>query len=556
MQYQNKNFLYYLRGLKSSSIAFFFVLVLLIASGDLFFFLKTHQYLLAFVDLLTCYIFFLLPIFFFRKHLKQYAWLLLPVIILTPFNALAIIFFDVPINDATILLIFSTNYNEASELIRGYLLIFIPIVLVYFGSYFLLISKLPTQISVKLAATLSICSIFILSLLPFASFSPESYFNRLKGTLYFVFPTSIIRAIGTVYKQKQLIDNSKNERNSFTFGAKQITPLSGSQIFLLIIGESSRYNNWGINGYQKNTSPNLSKRSNLISFNNVASGGFITEFAVPLILTGVGADQFKAHFKQKSIVSAFKEAGFTTYWITNQIDDGHIKIHLEEADKKILLLSDFKSTKHLHQDMELVKALKKVFREPGEKKFIVMHTLGSHYDYSARYPNEFDVFKPSNKSIFTQSTSHTDKNIIINSYDNSILYTDAVIDSSINMIAHENAFSAVTYISDHGENLFDDSRNLSQHGYPYPSKYISHIPYFVWYSDSFQKRFPEKIENLKKHVNADISSENIIYTFTSMGNISYPKQDSSKNISSPYFKNNQQRILGANMKVYNCNSLK
>ena len=549
-------FLYYLRSPKLASIAFFYVLILLIASGDLFFFLKTRQYLLAITDLLTCYAFFLIPIFFFRKHLKPYAWLLLPVIVLAPFNALAIILFDVPINDATILLILNTNYHEAYELIKGYVPTIISIIVVYLGIYFLLVSKLPNQISVKFASVVSVCSVFMLSLLPFASSSTGSYFKILKGTFYFVFPTSIVRAVGTVYKQNQLINNSKNERNNFKFGAKQTTTLSGQQVYLLIIGESSRYKNWGINGYYRNTTPNLSKRSNLISFTNASSGGFITEFAVPLILTGVGANHFETHIKQKSIISAFREAGFSTYYITNQTDEGHIRIHLEEADKKMLLLSDFKSTKHLHEDMELVGLLKKVLKEPGEKKFIVMHTLGSHYDYSARYPIDFDVFKPSNKSIFTQAADYDHKNIIINSYDNSILYSDAVIDSSINLIARENIFASVTYIADHGENLFDDSRKLSQHGYPYPSKYISHIPYFIWYSDSLQKRFPKKIENLKKHVDSKVSSENLIYTFTSMGNISFPKQDSSKNISSPYFKNNQQRILGADMRVYNCNSLK
>lgn len=542
--------------LKLTSMVFFFVIVLLIAIGDLCFFLKTQQYSLAIVDFLTCYVLFLFPIFFFRKHLKYYAWILLPIIVLAPFNTLAIILFDVPINDATMLLIFNSNYHEATELVKGYLFMFICIMIVYIGLYFLLISKLPNQINGKFASIISIVSMIILSLLPFASSSSDSYFSRLKGTLYFVFPTSIIRAVSTVYKQNQLINANKEERNNFTFDAKQITNLPNSQIYLLIIGESSRYANWAINGYKKNTSPNLSKRSNLISFTNAMSGGFITEFAVPQILTGVSPDHFETHSKQKSIVSAFKEAGFTTYWITNQIDDGHIKIHLEEADKKILLLSDAKSTKNLHQDMELVGALKGVLKEPGEKKFIVMHTLGSHYDYSARYPIVFDIFKPSNKSVFTQSADNSHKNIIINSYDNSILYSDAVIDSAINMVAQKNAFSSVTYISDHGENLFDDSRNLSQHAYPYPSKYVSHIPYFVWYSDSLQKRFPEKIENLKKHANANISSENLIYTFTSLGNISYPKQDSSKNIASPFFKNSQQRILGANKKVYDCSSLK
>lgn len=520
------------------------------------FFVETRQFLLAFIDLLACYAFFLLPIFFFRKHLKLYVWILLPVILIAPFNTLAIIFFNVPINDVILLLlIMNTNYNEALELIEGYFLISVCSLMVYFGLYFLLMSKMPNQIKVKSATFISIISISILCLLPFASFSKSPYFDRLRGTLYFVFPTSIIYAGGVVYKQYRLMNNKKNERNKFTFQAKQVTQLSGLQVYLLIIGESSRFSNWGINGYKKNTSPFLSRRTNFLSFSNAASGGFITEFAVPLILTGVGADHFETHIKQKSIVSAFKEAGFATYWITNQIDDGHIKIHLEEADKKRLLLSDFKSTKHLHRDMELVEALKKVLAEPGKKKFIVMHTLGSHYDYSARYPDEFDLFKPSNKSVFTQLSDYTNKNIIINSYDNSILYTDAVINSSIELVAHQNTYSSVTYISDHGDNLFDDSRNLSQHGYPYPSKYISHVPYFVWYSNSLRKIFSEKIENLRKHTDASISSENIIHTFTSIGNVWYPKQDSSKNIASSYFKDNRQRILGANMKVYNCYSL-
>ena len=549
-------YLYYLRNSKTASLLFLYAIILLISAGDLIYFIKTQQFLIAFVDTLACFSIFLLPIFFFKKRLKLYAWILLPVVLLAPFNALAIIFFDVPINDATILLILNTNYNEVLELLKVFSLIFPFTLILYGGLYFLLISKIPNQISVKLASFISILSISVLCLLPLASFSKFRYFDRLKGTLYSVFPTSLIYAGGMVYKEYKVMNNSKNERNKFTFNAKQATKISGSQVYLLIIGESARFNNWGINGYARNTSPLLSKRTNLLSFSNATSGGFITEFAVPLILTGVGADQFEEHFKQKSIVSAFKESGFATYWITNQVDEGHIKIHLEEADKKSLLLSDFKSTKHLHQDMELVVVLKKVLAESGEKKFIVMHTSGSHYDYSARYPDEFDLFKPSNKSVFTQSSDYNNRNIIINSYDNSILYTDAVIDSSINLIARQNAYSSVTYISDHGDNLFDDSRKLSQHGYPYPSKYISHIPYFVWYSDSLRKKFPEKIDNLKKHLNANISSQNLIYTFTSIGNVWYPKQDSSKNIASPYFKDTQQRILGANRKVYNCNSLK
>ena len=201
-----------MKSLQSTSIFYLFILVFLIASSDVLFFFKTQQYLFAIVDLLTCSVIFLLPLFFFRNHLKFYAWLLLPVMVLVPLNALAIILFNVPINDATVLLVLNTNYQEASELMKGYITEIIIITVVYFGLYYLLIRKLPNQISSKSAASFSIFAICIMMLLPFASSSTISYISRLKGTFYFVFPTSIIRAVGTVYKQNQLISATKNEK--------------------------------------------------------------------------------------------------------------------------------------------------------------------------------------------------------------------------------------------------------------------------------------------------------------------------------------------------------
>ncbi len=264
----------------------------------------------------------------------------------------------------------------------------------------------------------------------------------------------------------------------------------------------------------------------------------------------MGADYFDAHYQQKSIVGAFREAGFKTYWLTNQIDEGHIKLHIDEAESKLLLQSDARATKNLHRDMELVRALKKVLSEPEEKKFIILHTSGSHYDYSARYPDEFDRMKPSNKTVFSKSADRKFKDVLVNSYDNSILYSDAVIDSTISLVAEQNAYSSVTYISDHGENLFDDGRSLSQHAYPVPSKYIGRIPFFIWYSPTMENTYPDKITHLKQKVDAKVSSENIIHTLTDLNGLYYSAQDSLKNLAGPFFQNSPQRIMGANKKVY------
>ena len=129
-------------------------------------------------------------------------------------------------------------------------------------------------------------------------------------------------------------------------------------------------------------------------------------------------------------------------------------------------------------------------------------------------------------------------------------------DSVISMVSKLNDFSSVTYISDHGEDLFDDKRNLtSHHGSP-PSKYDAHIPFFIWYSPKLKKTFPGKISNLLAHKDAKASSDNVLYTVTSMAGIHFPGLDSLKDLTSPYFKNSKQLILGDNMKVYSYTDLK
>ncbi|MEA5429689.1 phosphoethanolamine transferase [Arcicella lustrica] len=542
----------------SSKTSFLYLLIVigLITICDFIFFVSTEQYSSAILGALACLSLHLLPVYFFRNKIKLYLFFLTPIFIFLPLNLASIILFDVPINDATIVLALNTNPAESFELLKGYIPSLLISFLLYVGVLYLLVRKIPATISANNAKIIGIASISVFMLLPLVSFDGGSYFMKLRTRYYSIFPTSLLYAGNAVFKQNRLINSSKEQRAKYLFHAKAETTIVDKQVHLLIIGESSRYDHWGLNGYSRNTSPKLSKRENFISFSNAAAGGFITEFAAPLMITGVGADNFDKHFQQKSIVSLFKEAGFNTYWISNQVDQGHIKVHIDEADNKFLNLSDSKATKNVHRDMELVGALKKVLGESGTKKFIVIHTAGSHYDYSVRYPDEFDFFKPSNKTIHSKSADKAFKDVLINSYDNTIRYSDAVIDSIIGLVSSQNALASVTYMSDHGENLFDDSRDLSQHAYPVPSKYIAHTPFFVWYSPILKNRFPTKIDNLQKHVNSKVSSENIIHTLSSMSGLTYPLQDSLKNITSPYFVDNEQKILGADKKVYLVETLK
>jgi len=537
----------------------FLLIISFISFSELVYHFLFKEYLRGLISFQFSLFVFLIPIYLFRNNLKLYLKILLPIILLAPLNLGYIVYFNSKVSEATVLMILNTNRNEASELIKSYILVLSIFMIIYLSVLYLLYNGVQKTIKKKPAAYISIISLGVLAISPLSKYDHNvNYVNNIKISLTSIYPYTIADGLANVWYQNKFIKQTEKERNNFTFKSKQDPLITDKQVHILIIGESSRYDHWGINGYSRNTSPLLSKRESLISFSNTAAGGFMTEWAVPLLLTGVGADNYNLNLYRKGVLGAFNEAGFTTYWVTNQTDYlGYIRIHSLEAQKGSYMLTDFRSTKNVHMDMELVDTLKKILTEPGDKKFIVMHALGSHYSYSSRYPYQYDVFKPSNKAISSKITDKAFKNTLINSYDNTIVYTDAVIDSVIRMVNRLNNFSSVTYISDHGEDLFDDNRNLTSHHYGSPpSKYDAHIPFFIWYSPKLKSTYPDKIANLLQHKDAKASSENLIYSITSMVGIHYPGQDSMKDLTSSYFKNNKQLIIGDKMKVYPYTNLK
>ena len=212
--------------------------------------------------------------------------------------------------------------------------------------------------------------------------------------------------------------------------------------------------------------------------------------------------------------------------------------------------SDFKGEVNL----SLIDELKLILKKSNEKTFVVIHTLGSHWNYSARYPNEFDFFKPSYKTVNAKPNDILFKNVLVNSYDNSVRYTDAIIDSVISLVNSYKGFSSVTFMSDHGVDLMDDDRKLVYRN-PIPSKNVAHIPFFIWYSPQFEQIFPNHISVLKANSGRKISSENLLYTLSGMLGIKIENQNVEKDVSNSNFVDTKQLILG-NSKVYNIDSLK
>jgi glucan phosphoethanolaminetransferase (alkaline phosphatase superfamily) len=444
-----------------------------------------------------------------------------------------------------ILAVVNTNAREAMELSRGYIILYLLILLVMVLTYIYLVRTLPSRLPGRRSLYISLAAVGFFLLLPLLQKDDDNYPEKVKNTFFTTFPNSFIHDAGKVYLMYREMADNAEIRNHFKFRAQQVNAPGLKQIYILIIGESSRAVQWGINGYYRNTSPKLMKRTNLVSFSHTVAGAYATEYAVPQIISEAGPENFQLQNREKSIVSAFKEAGFKTYWMSNNLDYGHIQMHAKEADEFWYSIDSHP------MDMDMVdKELRRVLDKNEDKVFIVIHTYGNHWSYFERYPPSYEIFKPVVKNIGIQHSDVAKKSYLINAYDNSILYSDALIDTVIGMTEKKNACSSVFFISDHGEDLLDDSREKFTHGSGPPSIYVAHIPLFIWYSDKLKETFPEKIKCLYIHKDRKTGTENIFPSLADMASLKFPSLDTTKSILNPAFTDSRQKIMGGDAKVY------
>jgi len=327
------------------------------------------------------------------------------------------------------------------------------------------------------------------------------------------------------YKERQHLAALGLRNSKFSFGARQAAPDEQRETVVMVIGESSRYDRWSLNGYERDTNPLLSQEPNLVMLPDVITSVSATRLSVPVMISRKPAMQsLKDGFAEKSFLTAYKEAGFKTYWLSNQVSFGKfdtpVSVFAKEADViQFLNLGGF--TNNSNFDDVLLEPLGGAIADPARKKLIVLHTLGSHWNYSHRYPKEFDRWQPSlygvDKPVVTDTAIKPRLN---NSYDSSILYTDWFLASAIGMLKQSGQRSAMLYVSDHGQALYDDTCNLAFHGHN--TQYDFHVPAFVWYSNQYLARHPGKVALLQRNRGARLATENMFHTLLDLADIRYP----------------------------------
>lgn len=544
-----------MNGLTKFILSFCFF-ILLIAFAEIIYCFSNHQYLQGITTFLTCGALIGTPVFLFHRNIKVYIGLLSPFVLLSIIDFFCITVFKLHINYDLVISVLNTDYREASELLNPYILYSVLLLLIGSLSYRTIIKCIPGKISWKKAVFISLMSVLFLVRPSLNNLLKLKFVQNIRVVTLSYYPCSLYADYLVVREDWHLIRQHQGIVKKFKFNAYQKKSIGARQIYVMMLGESSRFDHWGINKYQRQTSPKLAFRENLISFPNMISGGYITELSVPMLITRAYATDYDKHFHENSIVSAFKEGGFKTYWVSNSVDRGNILIHEQEADKIFHFGSSRDEIRGHNFDMELIGTLKKIISANEKKVFIVLHTTGSHYNYDCRYPDSYKVFKASKHNNNVNLIGFSNKESLIDSYDNSILYSDSVIDSAISIVKQTGTCSWVSYTSDHGEDLYDDSDRLSLHGSLVPSTFIAHVPWFLWTSGSYMKIFPDKVAKLISHKSLPLCAKNVFYTLVDLGNLSFNDPNNCNNIASANFKVQPQLILGGDHKVFEFKNFK
>jgi len=296
-------------------------------------------------------------------------------------------------------------------------------------------------------------------------------------------------------------------------------------IGVLVIGESARYGNFGINGYQRDTTPKLSLVENLVSY-KARSCASTTYLSVPCMLSRFTENDISMVDSESSVLSVLTKLGFETMWFGTQSITQYyrnkpggsfydeVKFHMIPGGTVLI--------KQNSDDSNLLPYLVQNTIS-DTRKFVVLHTTGSHWNYSARHPKEFAKFKPIIDNTIKRDQSSCDREELINSYDNSILYTDFFLSNIINILKNKKAF--MIYASDHGESLGENGR--FHHA---AEEYVDEqrtIPFMMWFSDSYKSTYPEKWSAVKSLAKKEISHDYIFHTILDCLNIESDAVDKS-----------------------------
>ena len=339
---------------------------------------------------------------------------------------------------------------------------------------------------------------------------------------------------------------AKLGRGSADGVAKPLTPIGSDVAFgsswaerskpvllVIVVGETARAANWGLNGYARQTTPELAQLD-VVNFRNVQSCGTDTEVSLPCMFSAWGRrDHDESRIRtHESLLHVLDRAHMRVLWRDNQSGCKGVCKGLELQQLSASKVPGICAGGRCFDEI-LLHGLDTEVRAAKASQVVVLHQLGSHGPaYFSRYPPAFRRFTP---TCDTGELRKCSPEQIVNAYDNSLLYTDHMLAETIRFLQSRQSThdTALLYVSDHGESLGE--HNLYLHGMPWAiaPREQTQVPMLMWFSPGFEASFGVETGCLRERATLPASHDHLFHTVLGMLDLHTAIYDGAFDLTKP-----------------------
>lgn len=354
----------------------------------------------------------------------------------------------------------------------------------------------------------SLITVFTVILLAYGSYI--SFFRNNKTVNHLIVPTNFVgAAVKTAYNTydaHQPLQRIGLDASHQYHGNKRL--------LILVMGETTRAQNWGLNGYPRQTTPELAAMGDqVVNFPQVSSCGTATVVSLPCLFSNMPRQHYQANLAkhQEGLLDVLQRSGVAVSWRDN---DGGCKgvcdriRHLDVRD----WAPNLKCNSDGCLDESLLINLHDMITNMPDDAVLVLHTMGSHGPaYYQRYPEAFRRFTP---TCDTNQIQQCTREQLRNTYDNTVLYTDHILAEIIKLLQNESGLaSAMWYFSDHGESLGENGIYLHATPYAIAPEEQTHVPMLFWANHDFASISNLDMDCLRRHAHQqEFSHDNIFHS--------------------------------------------
>ncbi|MCP9759504.1 kdo(2)-lipid A phosphoethanolamine 7''-transferase [Aquitalea sp. S1-19] len=306
--------------------------------------------------------------------------------------------------------------------------------------------------------------------------------SRAGAVAHSYLPSNWIAGLGMVAYNRaaEAQSNGKLLDPATAFSWKNSPSLEDTTV-VFVIGETTRGRNTGLLGYERDTTPRLGSEKNVLAFQG-RSCDTATKLSLRCMFVREGgvADNAQRTLKERNVFAVLKSLGYSSELYSMQSELWfYNSLKADQYALREMVVSDkLSSGKHTGDMLLLPQLERSLATHPKGKHLVVLHTKGSHYQYSQRYPREFARYTPECTSIDDACS----KASLINAFDNSVLYTDHVLAEVIARLKGRKAL--MVYVPDHGESIEENSHfHATPRDIAPPEQFD--VPVVMWASDSY-----------------------------------------------------------------------